>query len=67
MAFLGPFRGAFGPSWGNIRGRVRVRRARVTASCAVLRRRKAEEGQISQSFKRQRKINECGFLGGLLG
>ena len=24
-------------------------------------------GQISQSFKRQRKINECGFLGGLLG
>ena len=38
--------GEFGPSWGNIRGRVRVRRARVTASCAVLRRRKAEEGKF---------------------
>ena len=67
MAFLRPFWGTFGPSWGNIGGRVRVRRARVMASCAVLGRRKAEEGQISQSCKSQRKINECGVLGGLLG
>ena len=48
-AFLGRFWGTCGPSWGNIGGRVGVRRAVVMASCAVLARRKADKEQTSKS------------------